>query len=64
MSPQQVLAEVAGFAACLAVFVGSWVLFGDGPPRAAWIIAFVVAYLVLAGARIAWRRRRSGRPPA
>lgn len=64
MSRRQVVTEVAAFAVCLAVFVGSWVVFGDGAPRPSWIVVFVVAYLVFAGVRIAWQcRRRSGPPP-
>lgn len=63
MSRRQVVTEVAAFAVCLAVFVGSWVVFGDGAPRPSWIAMFVVAYLVFAGVRIAWQRHRSGRPP-
>ena len=40
-------------------------MFGDGVPPARLIALFVVAYAVLTGVRLAWRRRRrSGTPPS
>ena len=65
MSRRQVATEVAVFVICLASYVGSGIVFGDGVPPARWIALFVVGYLVVSGVRIAWqRRRRSGPPPS
>ncbi len=65
MSPSRIGTEVAVFVLCLAVYVGAGVVFGDGVPPARLIALFVVAYAVLTGVRLAWRRRRrSGTPPS